>query len=160
MKRTIGLALCGTAAAFAFACAGASVNVNNSVANVNTNTAVVNKPTASPVDIAAGGKKLYEQNCAVCHKDDGTGGPVTIEGRKMKPDNLTTDHVKKMSDEKIMNVIVNGVVDEGMPAFKDKSPKPKLETSSPTCEATSKAADPNNLFAGRCNQFANNAPRN
>ena len=75
---------------------------------------------AAPVDELAGGRALYEQNCAACHKEDGTGGKVTIEGKTIKPDDLTSDEIKKFTDEKITGYIMNGVEDEGMPAFKDK----------------------------------------
>ena len=75
---------------------------------------------AAPVDELAGGRALYEQNCAACHKEDGTGGKVKIEGKTIKPDDLTSDEIKKFTDEKITGYIMNGVEDEGMPAFKDK----------------------------------------
>ncbi|MEO5858534.1 MAG: cytochrome c [Pyrinomonadaceae bacterium] len=96
--------------------------------NTPTNTVSSNKATpvpeatvaATPVDELASGRELYKQNCAICHKEDGTGGKMTIEGRTIKPDNLTSDEIKKFSDEKIAGYIVNGVVDDGMPAFKDK----------------------------------------
>ena len=96
--------------------------------NAPTNTASVNKSTpvptataaATPVDELAGGRELFKQNCAICHKEDGTGGKMTIEGKTINPDDLTSDKIKKFTDEKIAGYITNGVVDEGMPAFKDK----------------------------------------
>ena len=45
---------------------------------------------------------------------------MTIEGKTINPDDLTSDKIKKFTDEKISGYIMNGVVDEGMPAFKDK----------------------------------------
>ena len=69
---------------------------------------------------SASGRALYSTNCANCHKENGTGGQVEIDGRKMKPDNLTDARRKGLSDEKILNVIVNGIEDEGMPAYKGK----------------------------------------
>ncbi len=45
---------------------------------------------------------------------------MTIEGKTINPDDLTSEKIKKFSDEKISGYIMNGVVDEGMPAFKDK----------------------------------------
>jgi len=68
----------------------------------------------------ASGQKLYLDNCAACHKENGTGGKMEIEGRTIKPDNLTTDRMKGSSDEKLARYINEGAVDEGMPAFKDK----------------------------------------
>ena len=98
--------------------------------NVPTKTSSVNNqppvPTATataaatPVDELAGGRELYKQNCVICHKEDGTGGKMTIEGKTINPDDLTSEKIKKFTDEKIAGYISNGVVDEGMPAFKDK----------------------------------------
>lgn len=68
----------------------------------------------------AQGRKLYMDNCAVCHKEDGTGGKIEIEGTSIDPDDLTTDKIKAFSDEKIYGYIYRGIEDEGMPAFKDK----------------------------------------
>ena len=59
-------------------------------------------------------------NCANCHKEDGSGGEVTIEGRKLNPDDLTSAKIKGFTDEKTLRYIMNGIPDEGMPAFKDK----------------------------------------
>ena len=90
--------------------------------NTSTSTTPTSKPTAasSPVDELATGRALYEQSCAACHKEDGTGGKMTIEGRTIKPDDLTSDKMKNFSDDKIIGYIYDGVEDEGMPAFKDK----------------------------------------
>ncbi len=75
---------------------------------------------ASSIDELASGRKIYEINCAICHKENGTGGEVVIEGKKLKPDDLTGAKIKGFSDDKIIGYIVNGVEDEGMPSFKDK----------------------------------------
>ena len=66
------------------------------------------------------GRDLYKQNCAICHKEDGTGGKVTIEGKSLNAEDLTDDEFRKASDEKLIGYVTNGVKDEGMPAFKDK----------------------------------------
>ena len=100
---------------FAIACG----NVPTNSSSVNDQTPVPTA-TATPVDELAGGRELYKQNCAICHKEDGTGGKMTIEGKTINPDDLTSDKIKKFTDEKISGYIMNGVVDEGMPAFKDK----------------------------------------
>ena len=105
-----------------------SLSLATACGNVPTNTSSVNNQTpvptataaATPVDELAGGRELYKQNCAICHKEDGTGGKMTIEGKTINPDDLTSDKIKKFTDEKISGYIMNGVVDEGMPAFKDK----------------------------------------
>lgn len=113
---------------FAFAVIFGSIMLAIGCGNAPTNTVSVNKstpvPTASaaatPVDELAGGRELFKQNCAICHKEDGTGGKMTIEGRTINPDDLTSDKIKRFSDEKIAGYITNGVIDEGMPAFKEK----------------------------------------
>lgn len=69
---------------------------------------------------APNGGELYAMNCMICHKDTGKGGPITMAGKKINPDDLTTDKMKKMSDDKMFGYISEGVEDEGMPAFKDK----------------------------------------
>ena len=77
-------------------------------------------PAPTPEDTLAIGRKLFKQNCATCHKEDGTGGKITIEGKTINPDDLTSDKIKKFDDDKITGYIFNGVEDEGMPAFKGK----------------------------------------
>jgi mono/diheme cytochrome c family protein len=93
----------------------ATVNATNTNAGANATS-----PRPSPADEAAAGREIYSQNCVACHKEDGTGGKVTIEGKTINPDNLTTDRKKSTPDEKFREWIANGVPDEGMPAFKDK----------------------------------------
>ncbi|HKX83458.1 MAG TPA: cytochrome c [Pyrinomonadaceae bacterium] len=88
------------------------------------NTATVNTPAKTPMPEVANpieaGKTLYTRNCANCHKEDGSGGKVVIEGRTLNPDNLTSDKIKGFSDEKITKYVTDGIEDEGMPSFKDK----------------------------------------
>ena len=72
------------------------------------------------VDEIAWGKDLYSTNCMICHRESGKGGKVTIEGKTIKPDDLTSDSLKKHSDEKLFSHVSDGVPDEGMPAFKGK----------------------------------------
>lgn len=89
----------------------------------NTNTAKTNStaaPPATPFDELAIGRQIYSTSCAACHKEDGTGGKITIEGKSINPDDLTSDKIKKFSDDKIIGYVYNGVEDEGMPAFKDE----------------------------------------
>lgn len=103
-----------------FGC-GAAPTMNTAV---NTTNARTPSPTvavsATPADELAGGMKLYNQNCAACHKEDGKGGKVTIEGKSLNVEDLTAEKIKKFTDEKIIGYVTNGVEDEGMPAFKDQ----------------------------------------
>ena len=115
------LAAAAVFGSIAVACSG-----ENRPANVANNTRVnATTPAASPLPRAtinevASGQKIYEQNCAGCHKDDGSGGLMEIEGKKINADNLASDKIKGFSDEKILGYIMNGIEDEGMPAFKGK----------------------------------------
>lgn len=77
-------------------------------------------PTQSPTDQLAQGRKIYMDNCAACHKEDGTGGKIEIEGKSISPDDLTSAKIKAFDDKKITSYIYKGIEDEGMPAFKDK----------------------------------------
>ena len=96
---------------------------NSRAANAST-PALSNSTTpgaTSPAPVAAmDGKEVYALNCMICHKDTGKGGKVTIEGKSINPDDLTAEKFKKMTDEKMIGYVTNGVEDEGMPAFKDK----------------------------------------
>ena len=99
----------------------ANTTANNAATgNANTMSVSVPAPSSSPADQIAMGRALYEQNCAGCHKEDGTGGAITIEGKTIDPDDLTSDKIKKMDDARITKYIHDGIEDEGMPAFKDK----------------------------------------
>ena len=102
-------------------CAENKPSNNAVVANSANKSANVPSPLPSAtIDELASGKKVYEINCSNCHRPDGKGGPVEIEGKKLNPDNLTSDKIKGFADEKIIRYIMEGVEDEGMPSFKDK----------------------------------------
>jgi len=116
MKK-LKIALVFGSSLLAIACGNAPTNTTSANKSTPVPTATV---AATPVDELAGGRELYKQNCAICHKEEGTGGKMTIEGKTINPDDLTSDKIKKFTDEKIAGYIMNGVVDEGMPAFKEK----------------------------------------
>lgn len=105
---------------FAAAC-GSSPSRNDTANNAGparTPTATSTAPTN--VDTLAMGRQLYTAACAACHRADGTGGEITVEGKTIDPDDLTDDHCKKMPDQKMIEVIYNGIEDDGMPSFKGK----------------------------------------
>lgn len=109
-------------ALFAFACnqAATTNNTSNNAANNAKTVSNANMPTATPLDEIAIGKSVFKENCANCHKDSGTGGKVTIEGKTINPDNLTTEKMKNTPDEKYYGYIETGFPEDGMPAFKGK----------------------------------------
>jgi mono/diheme cytochrome c family protein len=103
-------------AAILIACGPASTNEN-----LSANQAPKTPPVpAATVDELASGKKAYETNCMICHKSDGTGGKVSIEGENLNVEDLTTKKIKGFSDEKMISYIMNGIEEEGMPSFKRK----------------------------------------
>lgn len=107
-------------ALFIFACAENKTTVNtNTIVNAPANAPVNVQPTAT-LDEMASAKKIFMDNCAKCHKEDGTGGKVVIDGKTLKAENLTSEHSKKDDDAEIIEHIKEGIEDEGMPAFKDR----------------------------------------
>jgi mono/diheme cytochrome c family protein len=116
----IALVLIFAVSTFVFlSCASGSNNTNVAVNTINSAPAHTPLPSAT-IDELASGRTLFSTNCAKCHKENGTGGEVIIEGKKLKPDDLTSSEIKGFSDDKIVRYIMNGVEDEGMPAFKGK----------------------------------------
>ncbi|MBV8034838.1 cytochrome c oxidase subunit II [Roseateles sp.] len=64
--------------------------------------------------LIARGEKVYAANCAVCHKPDGTGaGP--IKPLDKSPVVLAENHLEQIQ------VVLNGRMDKGMPAWKQLS---------------------------------------
>ncbi|MBA2735703.1 MAG: cytochrome c [Acidobacteria bacterium] len=92
---------------------------NNTVVVTNSNANAITKPTVA-FDEFASAREIYTTSCSKCHKEDGTGGKIEIEGKTLNAENLTTDKIKKMTDAKYIDYIENGIPDEGMPAFKGK----------------------------------------
>ena len=74
----------------------------------------------APDDEVASGKEIYATNCMICHKDTGKGGKVTIEGKNLNVDDLTSANLAKKSDDKLYGYISDGSPDDGMPSFADK----------------------------------------
>jgi mono/diheme cytochrome c family protein len=117
------------AALFIAACSQSGPTANQ--ANTATNTAKANTaPPAQPaatVDELAQGKELYSAKCMICHKDTGKGGRVTVEGKNLKPADLTSDKVKARTNDKLMATISEGAPEDGMPPFKDKLSKDEMK---------------------------------
>lgn len=82
-------------------------------------------PAASPqASVAANPvgetKELFAAHCMICHKDTGKGGRVTIQGKNLNAEDLTSAKMAGKTDEQLTKYIMDGVEDEGMPAFKEK----------------------------------------
>ncbi len=110
------------AAFFAVACGQSSTpNVSNATANKSAAaTPATPATTATQPDEMAMAKQLYSANCAVCHKESGKGGKVTVEGNTIEPDDITTAKMAAKPDEKFYKYIADGFPEDGMPAFKSK----------------------------------------
>ncbi len=108
------------AAIFIAACSQGPTTTTNAPKNTaNISTPAQSQPP-TPADEIAKAKELYATNCMICHKDSGKGGKVTIEGKSLEPVDLTSAKLKARTDDKLIKQIVEGVPDEGMPAFKGK----------------------------------------
>ena len=114
-------------ALFALACGETTTNTNQttngtrpSPTNSSNSTANAANTSTTPTDELAAARTTYGQICAACHGDKGDGGPVTIEGKKLKVPSLKQGHALNHTDEQLAKTITNGDADEGMPAFKDR----------------------------------------
>jgi mono/diheme cytochrome c family protein len=87
---------------------------NNNGANANSPTP--RTVTSPPPDPFASSREVYSKRCEVCHKADGTGGPVDIAGKKLKVPSLREGHALTHTDEQVVKQISNG--GGGMPPFK------------------------------------------
>ncbi len=117
------------AAVFLSGCSSAPQNSNTAPA-INTNRASNTTPATAPTaEIATvkSGSDLYTINCMTCHKDSGKGGKVTVDGKAINPDDLTSAKMKAKTDEKLYAYIADGIEDEGMPAFKNKMSKAEID---------------------------------
>ena len=66
--------------------------------------------SASGLKLDTRGKSIFEAKCATCHGLDGRGG-------EHAPDIVRRSGVKALSDEALLNVIHDGIPEEGMPGF-------------------------------------------
>ena len=108
------------AATFFFGACNKSATTTNVPQNTVNGATPKQTQQPTPVDERALAKELYATNCMICHKDSGKGGKVTIEGKSLNPDDLTSEKLKNKSDEKLIEYVTDGVPDEGMPSFKGK----------------------------------------
>jgi mono/diheme cytochrome c family protein len=91
---------------------------NNTAVVVNTNSNIQQPPTAT--DELASARKLYSEQCINCHKENGSGGVSVIEGKKIKAPDFTSERMKNDDENDWIEVIKNGAVEDGMPAYKGK----------------------------------------
>jgi len=100
---------------------GSAASSNSASNNANkSNVAAATPAATSTPDQLATSRTLYKDNCAKCHQDNGKGGKVEVDGKKINAHDLTSDKMKKRDDDKFRDDILEGSPDDGMPAFKDK----------------------------------------
>jgi mono/diheme cytochrome c family protein len=118
--------LASACALFALACAtntvtntGTATNTNRAATNANAaaNGGSTNAP-AAVTDPLAEARASYNAACVKCHKENGEGGTVDIDGDKLRVPSFKGGHALKHSDEGYFKQISEG--GEGMPKFKDR----------------------------------------
>jgi mono/diheme cytochrome c family protein len=83
--------------------------------------AKLKNPVAADVRSIAAGRTLYEQHCAGCHGDTGTGDGAMGEELTPKPSNLAdADWKHGATDGEIFTVIRDGVKGSGMKPYRAK----------------------------------------
>lgn len=117
MKRTFMLLLC---TGLFFVASGCETTPPE------TTTQVAPSPAVSPTtqDEFAAARKIFSENCAVCHGETGEGGTVKIENKTLKVPNLGGEHAREHSDEELADQITNG--GDSMPPFKGKLPPDQI----------------------------------
>jgi len=97
--------------------AGCTNEGNSNVVSLTTSSSPAAVATATPDEFAAT-RVVFKEHCSKCHGDSGDGGPVTVDGKKLRVPSFKTGHALKHTDEDFADQIKNG--GDGMPRFKDK----------------------------------------
>jgi len=147
---------------FFYACSNndRAANASNVTANGNATAQSKATPAAPANDELAMGRDLYNKNCANCHREDGTGGPTVVDGKKLKPADLTSDRKKRLSDDKIIESMVKGIEDDGMPSFKDKLSEAEMREVVRYVRVGLQKQEPVPSGANTAAGNSNDAPRN
>jgi mono/diheme cytochrome c family protein len=107
------------AAIFVAACTVTTSTTSDNKSVVNAPVANTNLTNALPQsDELASAKKIYSEKCVNCHKADGSGGQVDLDGTKIKVTSYKSDKSMNHDDAKLTDYIVNG--DDDMPAYGKK----------------------------------------
>jgi mono/diheme cytochrome c family protein len=68
----------------------------------------------------------YQKNCESCHGENGEGGVVKVDNKRLKVPSLKSDHAIKHPDADLTKQITAG--GDGMPAFKDKLKQEEIQS--------------------------------
>ena len=101
-----------------FFVSGCTTPVTENVNNASVTTATSLPTTTATPDESAVARANYAKHCSACHGDEGKGGLVEVEDKKLKVPSLTEGHALGHTDEKFVKQITNG--GDGMPKFSDK----------------------------------------
>ena len=108
------LVLCAVVALIVVGCGDASRTTNSPAPSAAQTPATT---TSTPDEFAAA-RANYKKTCIACHGETGEGGPVTVEGKRLKVPSFKSEHAAKEPDKEFLEQIHEG--GDGMPAFKDK----------------------------------------
>jgi mono/diheme cytochrome c family protein len=112
-------------ALFAIACS----DTNTNTANTGTQPSPAATPaaTATPKpDEFAATREFYMDNCATCHQENGEGGTVKIDNKRLKVPPFSKGHALSHTDEEFAKQISSG--GDGMPAYKEKMSPDEINT--------------------------------
>jgi mono/diheme cytochrome c family protein len=73
--------------------------------------------TPAPDEFAAT-RVIFKEQCSKCHMENGEGGQVTVDNKKLRVPSFKQGHALKHTDEDFVDQITTG--GDGMPAFKGK----------------------------------------
>jgi mono/diheme cytochrome c family protein len=102
---------------FALLLLGACSQPTNETATNTPAATPAPKATATPDEFAVA-RANYAKHCSACHGDEGKGGLVKVENKRLKVPSLREGHALDHPDDKFVKQITNG--GDGMPKFADK----------------------------------------
>lgn len=120
MSRTIKLSVAAIFVALltAFWVVDLSAEAHDGHRHAPASAKKLKNPLRANQENIAAGRALFNQNCAVCHGQDGKGKTDITEAMKVKPIGFTGMKMQGITDGEIYWVIANGIMKSGMPAFK------------------------------------------
>jgi len=74
-------------------------------------------PVAPSSEALAAGTKIFSENCAACHGNNGAGQTNTAKGLSPGVPDLRAKHVQELADGEMFYVIKNGIRFTGMPGW-------------------------------------------